>query len=431
MNMFRQGINLFLLIQLSFVIGREWQHSKIYSAKELPVNYQSVLTGLDVLELNRFDILQNKSVGLISNHTSINRFDRHLTDLIIANRKIHVPVIFTPEHGFKGNLGAGEIVKDQQKYLKAKVVSLYGKNKKPKKVDLNGLDILVFDLQDVGARYYTYSSTLTLVMKAAAENSIPMIVLDRPNPLRGDKIQGPLLKMEFSSFVGMHPIPIRHGLTMGELAVMINENGWLGENLYADLTVVPIKGWERDMWYDETGFYWKPPSPNLPSFNAALAYIGTCLLEGTNVSEGRGTYSPFLNIGAPWIDANKFTKELQKLDLTGVQFHPHSFMPISMSDRAKYPKFENQECFGTRVRIRNKNSFNPLLTGVGLLLTLQIMYPNEFKWEQNLFIDKLYGSDYLRKFVEQERNILSFDPLWQDDQFEFYEFRKPFLIYGE
>ena len=154
-------------------------------------------------------------------------------------------------------------------------------------------------------------------------------------------------------------------------------------------------------------------------------------MEGTNVSEGRGTYSPFLNIGAPWIDAKEFTKELQKLDLPGVQFHPHTFMPISILDRAKYPKFENQECFGIRVRISNKNSFNPLLTGVGLLLTLQIMYPNEFEWKQNLFIDKLYGSDYLRKFVEQERNILSFDPLWQDDQFKFYEFRKPFLIYED
>ena len=351
MNMFRQCNNLFLLIQLSFVIGGGWQHSKVYSPKELPVSYQSVLTGLDILELNRFDILQNKSVGLISNHTSINRFDRHLAELIIANQKMHVPIIFTPEHGFKGNLGAGDIVKDQQKYLKAKVVSLYGKNKKPKKADLNGLDILVFDLQDVGARYYTYTSTLTLVMKAAAENSIPLIVLDRPNPLRGDKIQGPLLEMEYSSFVGMHPIPIRHGLTMGELAVMINENGWLGEKLHVDLTIIPMKGWERDMWYDETGIYWKPPSPNLPSFNAALAYLGTCLLEGTNVSEGRGTYSPFLNIGAPWIDAKEFTKELQKLDLPGVQFHPHTFMPISMLDRAKYPKFENQECFGIMIQL--------------------------------------------------------------------------------
>ncbi len=431
MNIFTQSIHLFLIIQLSFVIGGEWQHSKVYTPDELSVQYQSVLTGLDVLELQDFDILKHKSVGLISNHTSINRFDRHLADLIRFTGDIQNPVIFTPEHGFKGQMGAGEVVKDQGTYFDAKVVSLYGKRKYPQRNDLKDLDVLVFDLQDVGARYYTYASTLTLAMKSAAKNKITFIVLDRPNPVRGDKIQGSILNMEYSSFVGMHPIPIRHGLTLGELAIMINESGWLGDSIYADLTVVPMRGWDRDMWFDETGIYWKPPSPNIPSFNTALAYLGTCLLEGTNVSEGRGTYKPFLNIGAPWIEGDEFTKQLNTLSLPGVRFLPHVFYPVSMPGAALHPKFENQECKGTRIKILDKNKFNPLLTGVGILLTLQTMYPGEFSWKKSLFIDKLYGSDYLRKFVEQERNILSFDPLWQDDLFEFYEFRKPFLIYGD
>ena len=407
----------------------KWKSSQIYKTKKQITSYQTVLTGLDVLELNDFDLIKDKRVGIVANHTSINRFDRNLADLLRIYSQVENSIIFTPEHGFKGNLSAGHLINKEDTYFNARVISLYGSNKKPNKDDLKQIDALVFDLQDIGARYYTYTSTLTFAMQAAAENNIPIIVLDRPNPLRGDIIEGPLLNNEYRSFVGMHPIPIRHGMTIGELAIMINENNWLGDSLKVDLTVVPMVGWKRSMWYDETGKYWRAPSPNLGSLNTSIAYLGTCLIEGTNVSEGRGTYDPFIKIGSPWIDAIDFNKELNKLNLPGVKFFPDSFTPISMPGKAKYPKYENKKCYGTYINIVNKDSYNPILTGVGILITLIKLYPNDFKWDNNLFIDKLFGSSYLRSFVGQERNILSFDPIWEKDQFYFYSFRMPYLIY--
>ncbi len=419
-----------IFIFLSFCLSNDnWQSSKIYKSKNKIYSYQTVLTGIDVLELNNFDLLVDKTIGIVANHTSINRFDRNLADLLRIYSNINNPIIFTPEHGFKGNLSAGYLINKEDRYFNARVVSLYGKNKKPNNNDLKDIDLLVFDLQDVGARYYTYVSTLTFVMQAAADNGIPIIVLDRPNPLRGDIIQGPLLQDDFKSFVGMHPIPIRHGMTIGELAIMINENGWLGEERKVDLTIVPVVGWERAMWYDETGKYWRPPSPNLGALNTAIAYLGTCLVEGTNVSEGRGTSDPFLKIGAPWIDPIDFNEKLNYLDLPGVVFFPDIFTPISIPGKSKYPKYENQRCYGTYINIVNREEYNPILTGVGILLTLKELYPNDFKWDDNLFIDKLFGSEYLRSFIGQERNILSFDPIWEKDQFNFYDFRKSYLIY--
>ena len=411
--------------------NNNWKSSNLYKSKNKINSYQTVLTGLDVLELNNFDLINNKTVGIVANHTSINRFDRNIADLLRIYSDISNPIIFTPEHGFKGNVSAGYLINKENKYFDARVVSLYGSNKKPIKDDLKGLDYLIVDLQDVGARYYTYTSTLTFVMQAAAENDIPVIVLDRPNPLRGDVIEGPLLKSDYSSFVGMHPIPIRHGMTIGELAIMFNESNWLGDDLYVDLIIIPMIGWKRSMWYDETGKYWRAPSPNLGSLNTTISYLGTCLIEGTNVSEGRGTYDPFLRIGSPWIDPIDFTRELNELNLPGVKFFPDVFTPVSIPGKAKYPKYENERCYGSYINILNRESYNPLLTGVGVLLTLKKLYPNDFKWDNNLFIDKLFGSSYLRSFIGQERNILSFDPIWQYDQFYFYSVRKPFLIYDK
>ena len=423
-------IILIFFFQISFS-NNNWKSSQVYKSKNKINSYQTVLTGLDVLELNNFDLINNKRVAIVANHTSINRFDRNIADLLRIFPNISNPIIFTPEHGFKGNMSAGAFIDDEHKYFDARVVSLYGRSKKPTKNDLTSLDFIIVDLQDVGARYYTYTSTLTFVMQAAAENNIPIIVLDRPNPLRGDVIEGPLLNHDYKSFVGMHPIPIRHGMTIGELAIMFNENNWLGKDLYAELIVVPMVGWERSMWHDETGKYWKPPSPNLGSLNTAIAYLGTCLIEGTNVSEGRGTYDPFLKIGAPWIDPIEFSRSLNKLKLPGVKFFPDAFKPVSMPGKAKYPKYENKKCYGTYINIINKDLYNPILTGVGILLTLQKLYPENFQWDNNLFIDKLFGSNYLRNFIGQERSILSFDPIWEKDQFYFYSFRMPFLIYDK
>ena len=426
------NIFLFLFIlDFQLLANNIWESSKIYKTKNKIVSYQTILTGLDVLELNNFDLLENKKVAIVANHTSSNRFDRNIADLLRIYSSVQNPIIFTPEHGFKGNKSAGQIINDEDNYFDARVVSLYGSNKKPLINDLKEIDCIVFDLQDVGVRYYTYVSTLTFVMEAASENNIPLIVLDRPNPLRGDVIEGPILQNKYKSFVGLHPIPIRHGMTMGELAIMINENKWFANDKKVDLTVVPMNGWKRSMWYDETGKYWKPPSPNLNTFNSAIAYLGTCLLEGTNVSEGRGTSDPFLKIGSPWINKNEFNDELNNLKLPGVHFFPTDFVPISIPGKAVSPKYVDEKCYGTYLNITDREQYDPLLTGVGVLLTLKKMYSDQFSWDNNFIIDKLFGSDYLRKYIAQERNILSFNPIWEKDQIQFYSFRFPYLIYDE
>ncbi len=422
---------IFFVLNFSFSNNRTWESSEIYKSKNKIVSYQTLLTGLDVLELNNFDLLEHKRVAIVANHTSSNRFDRNIADLLRIYSNVQNPIIFTPEHGFRGNKSAGQIINDEDNYFDARVVSLYGSNKKPLIKDLEKIDCIVLDLQDVGARYYTYISTLTFVMESASQNNIPLVVLDRPNPVRGDVIEGPILKNNYKSFVGLHPIPIRHGMTIGELAILINENKWLANEKKVNLTVVPMHGWKRSMWYDETGKYWKAPSPNLNTFNSAIAYLGTCLLEGTNVSEGRGTSDPFLKIGAPWIKKNEFNKELNSLNLPGVRFFPIDFVPISISGKAMYPKYVDEKCYGSYINIIDREKYDPLLTGVAIILTLKKMYNDKFSWDDNFFIDKLFGSDNLRKFVAQERNILSFNPLWEKDQFKFYSFRLPYLIYNE
>ena len=268
------------------------------------------------------------------NHTSLDKDGNHLVDIISKDSSVSVKVVFSPEHGFKGNLSAGAFFSDitTPDY---KIVSLYGKNKKPSLQDLDGIDIILFDIQDIGSRYYTYISTLTYVMEAAADLKIPLIVLDRPNPL-GRKIDGPVLDMEYSSFVGMHPMPIRHGMTVGEIALMINGEKWISSGKTVDLQIIKLQDWDT-----HPGYFSISPSPNISNFKTALIYNGMCLLEGTNISEGRGTRDPFLLFGAPWMNSKKILKDLINLKFSGVNFYQKTFKPISI-EGAKYPKYENE-----------------------------------------------------------------------------------------
>ena len=278
--------------------------------------------------------------------------------------------------------------------------------------------MLIYDIQDIGVRYYTYISTMTLAMESCAENGVKFLILDRPNSLRGDKIEGPVLKSEFSSFVGMHPIPVRYGITIGELAMMINEENWLKNGITADLEVIKMENWQRKMWFDETGLPWISPSPNIPNLETALVYAGTCLFEGTNISEGRGTKKPFLTIGLPQIHGeHKKGKELSELCALVVS---KSFTPKSIPGKSEHPKYENQLCYGYEISVQDRDNFKPVEFGVKLLQEFS-QHP-DFQFLETNFIDKLWGSDNLRKghFTTEQ---------WQEDLEQFLSVRKNHLFY--
>ena len=418
MNIYKH-IVILLICLFSFLIGETWKHSELYISKQLPINYQSVFTGLDVLELNHFDILQNKRVGLIINHTSINRFDRQLADLIRIRGKIKNPVIFTPEHGFKGIGSAGELINNQKSYYDAKVVSLYGKNKKPNKEDLLGIDALVFDLQDVGARYYTYVSTMALAMEAAGEQGLDFLVLDRPNPIRGDIVQGNTLNPGFSTFVGMYPVPMRHGMTPGELALL-----YVGEfGIDAEVGVVPLEGWSRSETFDDTALTWVAPSPNMPSLESALVYPGTCLFEGTPLSVGRGTDRAFQWVGAPWLDGIALSETMNAYDFEGVRFEPATFTPSGPGDG----KFNGEEVYGVRFEVET-STFDAPRAAIALLVEVYRASGEHWSWSTAHF-DRLAGTDQIRLGVEQGLDLDALTAIWDLSVRSFETLRTPYLLY--
>jgi len=376
--------------------------------------------GLEVLSEDGFSVLKGKNVAVVVNHTSVDYHDDHLIKLA-HDEGVRIKAVFSPEHGFQGVVGAGEKVDNGFENLTgAPIYSLYGKTKKPTSEMLKGIDILIFDMQDIGVRYYTYVSTLTLAMESAAENGIPFIVLDRVNPL-GHEVEGVILEMEFASFVGMHPIPVRHGMSVGELAQMINGESWLENGMKADLNVIAYKG-KIDEKVKAHAFN-VPPSPNMPNVETAWLYQGLCLLEGTNLSEGRGTDLPFKLFGAPWLDNKVLADKLQKFSSKSDKYELISFTPQSIP-AAKYPKYEGEECKGIRIITLE----HPLIWTIHLLQILQDQHPEKFKFLDTNFIDKLYGSDRLR--LANEKDITAKKLLASDTTYtQFIELRKKYLIY--
>ncbi len=389
--------------------------------------------GIDNLEKSKFAGFKGKNIGVVVNQTSIDLQGRHLVDVLLdESEAFHLKTIFTPEHGLKGIVGAGEWIDDGKlDTADVKIVSLYGKKRIPSSEDISGLDIIVFDLQDVGSRYYTYISTLTNILKIAAVNQISVIVLDRPNPLGGETVEGPKVVPGFESFVGMHPIPIRYGLTPGELAGMINDSGWLGPGLRADLRIIPISNWQRNMLWPRTGLEWVATSPNIPDFETALIYNGMCLLEGTNISEGRGTTKPFLTFGAPWINSSELEDELTSLNLPGVTFRALRFIPESIPGKARWPKYEGETCRGIRISITDFESCDPLLTAISILRVVQQNYPDKFEFIATNYIDKLYGSDNLRKRIRGGESARAIVSGWAEDELSFKQMREKYLLYGD
>lgn len=355
-----------------------------------PLHARRVRAGAEVLIEKDLFLLAGKNVGVICNQTSVLPDGTHLVDTLLK-LGIHVTALFSPEHGIRGAKPAGENVGneiDPRAHLP--VYSLFGKTQKPTPGMLKNIDVIVFDLQDVGARFYTYASTMAYAMAAAAENGKRFIVLDRPNPINGVDLEGPILDTTLHSFIGMFPIPIRHGMTLGELAKMIVGEQWLGGELHPDLTVIPMERWSRSMWYDDTELPWVPPSPNMKTLTAATVYPGTCLFEATNVSEGRGTEHPFEYIGAPWIDGDSLALVLNDSTLSGVQFESIRFVPKSDSVAAPNPKYNEEMCRGVYVHVADRSRFHPVEAGLKLLAKIKELYPAKVKLRQDYF-DRLLG----------------------------------------
>ncbi|MGV8981100.1 exo-beta-N-acetylmuramidase NamZ family protein [Clostridium sp.] len=349
----------------------------------------AVNNGIDNLE-EYAEIFSGKRLGLITGPTGVNR--KLVSTIDILHKRYNLVALFSPEHGVRGDIQAGVKVDD---YLdpvsKIPVYSLYGDKKKITKEMLSKIDLLVFDIQDVGARFYTFLYTLTYAMEACNENDKPIVVLDRINPLGGKIIQGNILEKGFKSFVGNYPIPTRYGLTIGEFALYINSKF----KINADLTVVPCTGWNRDLYYDDTDLVWVQPSPNMPTIDSAFIYSGTCIFEGTNLSEGRGTTKPFEIIGAPWLDNIKLISVMNSKNYSGVMFREVYFTPA-------FSKHTNNLCSGIQIHVTDRDKVNPFVLALDILLEIRNMHNSEFEFIPPFangaqpFINLITGSDKVK-----------------------------------
>jgi uncharacterized protein YbbC (DUF1343 family) len=352
----------------------------------------------------------------------------HLIDLM-SRAEVPPAIIFTPEHGLKGTAEDGIHI-DNGTYGGIPVKSLYGAAKKPKLEDLKGIDLIVFDIQDVGVRFYTYISTMGLVMEAAAEKGIPFMVLDRPNPLGGNYVSGFVRKEEPASFTSFYPIPIAHGMTVGELALMIKGAGMLPGLAQLEIIVVRMEGWQRWMRWPDTGLPWLPTSPNIPDFESALLYPGIGLLEATNASEGRGTDRPFRIAGFPGINGEALAKELNREQLAGVHFDPLQFIPRSMPGKASLPKQMNKHVDGVELVVDDYLAVKPVEVGIAVLANLYgLLSPAERKAFFRLGFEDMAGSEAARQAVEQGKSPEEISRLWSEEIADFLHLRKSYLLY--
>jgi len=369
-------------------------------------------------------------LGVLAHPASIDRRGRHVVDWLHASRVYRLERIFAPEHGLWGHEQDMEPVSERvDAWTGLPVVSLYGTDRaslRPRSDQLAGLDAIVVDLQDVGSRYYTFIYTLSYVMEAAAETGVPVVVLDRPNPIGGEKVEGPVLDPALASFVGRYALPVRHGMTIAELAGLFRGR----HGATCDLRLVPMTGWRRAMQFEETGLPWVPPSPNMPTTATARVYPGGCLVEGTNLSEGRGTTMPFEFVGAPWIDGRDLAARAVKAGLTGVLFRPTSFRPM-------FQKHAGDACGGVQVIMTDARTFRPFATYLVLLREARALDTERFAWRTETYefeterpaIDYLLGIDGLREMLERGASIEEMETSWRSGTEAFRKLRDEFLLY--
>jgi uncharacterized protein YbbC (DUF1343 family) len=379
------------------------------------------------LEREAFE-LKGRRIGLICNPSTVDHGFRHAADLFFAHPAIELTALFGPQHGIRGetqdNMIEWEGFRDSRTGVMA--WSLYGEFRQPTAEMLAEVDLLVFDVQDVGTRVYTFIYTMALAMAAVRQAGKRMIVLDRPNPINGEAIEGDLLRPGTESFVGMYPIPMRHGMTVGELALMFNREFGIG----CDLTVVPMEGYRRENWFDQTDAPWVLPSPNMPTLETAIVYPGTVYVEGCAFSEGRGTTRPFEINGAPWIDSHQLAGRLNEAGLPGVSFRPHSFMPT-------FQKHVGELCHGVQLHVLDRDRFRPVQSGIGLIKAIHDLYPESFAWQSppyeyvydRLPFDVIAGGTTLREQIEAGMELDDIAASWRADEARFREQRRPYLLY--
>jgi uncharacterized protein YbbC (DUF1343 family) len=378
-----------------------------------------VRPGIEVLLSDSLHLVAGRRVGLITNHTGIDRQGRSDIDLLFEHPAVELVALFAPEHGIRGDVQDGiAIASEVDTRTGVPIHSLYGASRAPTPDMLDGIDLLLFDMQDIGARYYTYVSTMAVSMAAAGQAGVAFVVLDRPNPVRGDAVQGNVLDPAFASFVGMFPVPMRHGMTPGELArLYVAEFG-----VEVELHVVPVSGWSRAMSFDVTALPWVPPSPNMPSLESALAYPGTCLFEGTNLSVGRGTDRAFQWIGAPWLDAQRVAGALAGYGFEGVRFEATTFTPRGPSDG----KYDGIEVPAVQI-VGVTTDYDAPRVAVAMLVEIRRAHPAEWAWLGT--IDRLAGTDALRLGVDAGLDPVALTAEWSGALAEFEALRAPHLLY--
>ncbi len=388
-----------------------------------PAKADTLLLGIDNFLEHYLTQVSGKRVGLLTNPSGVNRDLQATADLLFQHKNINLTAYFAPEHGIRGASYAGEKVTDLTDSLTGlPVYSLYGSRLKPTREAMENVDVILVDIQDIGLRGYTFIYTMAKVMSAAAEHNIKVIVLDRPNPIGGLQVEGNPAEPEFFSFVGMYPIPYRHGMTIGELARLFNEE----YGIHCELQVVPMRGWKRSMYWDETGLNWVPTSPHIPNWETALYMVATGPLgELYTFSNGVGYTSPFELLGAPWIDGVEFAGRLNLLQLKGVHFRPLYFKPF-------YLTYAGQICQGVQLHLTDTKHFSPYVTGLYILQTLIKLYPDQdlfAKADRVDMFNKVLGTDKITKMLKEKIPVSEIEKSWQEDLTKFISIREKYLIY--
>ncbi|MCY4071583.1 MAG: DUF1343 domain-containing protein [Chloroflexi bacterium] len=385
----------------------------------------SIRLGLEVFLDERAEGVAGKRLGLVACPSSVDRDLRSSVERLHRHPAIELVALFGPEHGLRGEAQAGVPVATYKDALTGLPVhSLYGDRRQPSPDMLRGIDAIIIDLQDGGVRFYTFLATALYVMEAAAAAGCEVILLDRPAPISGARIEGPMLDADFASFVGPYPMPIRYGMSIGEMAQLANAE----YGINCELTVIPMDGWRRDMWFDDTGLPFVPSSPNLPTLDAMTLYPGTCLIEGSNLSEGRGTTKPFEYIGAPWIDALQLADQLKDLDLEGARFRPVYFVPT-------FSKYHGELCAGVHICVTDRENFEPVTMILHLLQAVIAGYPDNFAWRapwaagSKAPIDLLSGGTAIREGLDERRPIEELIASWGPGTEAFLGARQGYLLY--
>lgn len=390
-----------------------------------PAKAPKLLMGSDQLISDNLGLIKNKRLGIILNKASVLSNGVLLVDTLKKINGINIKAVFSPEHGFSINTAAGKEISDSTNDG-IPIFSLYGKTIKPTPEMLRNIDLLIFDLQDVGTRFYTYISTLFYVMQAAAENKMQLIVLDRPNPI-GGKVEGPVLKEELKSFIGIASLPVVHGMTVGEIAGLFSGEHWIGEENIS-LKVIEMKNWERNSNFNDYKLKWISPSPNIPDLNTALIYPAAGFLEGTNISDGRGTQIPFKQIGAPFINPQELIRLLDSLQHKGISIAPLTFIPENIPGKAENPKYLNEKCSGILLDVTDEKDFQAVDFGIKLLFSLVKLYPEKIKFDDDYF-DKLSGDKKIREMLLMHKEPSAIEEYWQPGLNNFKQIRNKYLLY--